>query len=365
VRYRIYAALGLDLARVAGVIATAWVGFWLGLGLIIAVLLVLHPVGLSGVLPIGADMETAVGLAILAGLAVLFLWLARGRRRFVYGGFAFDLPHIRLAGALTAVSVFDLTMMAATLYVPMPGDLTQNFAWFFLVYVGAIALGILSHATGGLGVFEATTVAGLGAGGRSDGLAALILYRLIYTVLPFVVAMAGLAAVWVVSERRAVGKSAGWAYRLVRPLVPVAAAGIALLAGVILLISGALPGDGARLGLLSDILPLSFIEASHLAGSVAGLLLVVISRGLYRKLYRAWAIAIALMVLGLVASLAKGLDWQEAVGMVVATGLLAAFRSAFYRVGGVGVSPEPRVDDQHCGSDGGAVLGGAVRLFPR
>jgi len=48
----------------------------------------------------------------------------------------------------------------------MPGDLTQNFAWFFVVYVGAIALGILSHAPDGLGVFEATIVAGLAARGR-------------------------------------------------------------------------------------------------------------------------------------------------------------------------------------------------------
>jgi len=115
VRYRIYAALGLDLSRVAGVIATAWVGFWLGPGLMIAVLPSFHSVGLSGVLPIGPDTETAAGLVIPAGLAVLFLWLARGGRRFAFGGFAFDLPHIRLAGALTAVAVFDLTMMAATL----------------------------------------------------------------------------------------------------------------------------------------------------------------------------------------------------------------------------------------------------------
>ena len=337
VRYRIYASLGLDLTLVAGVIATAWAGFWLGLGLVVGVLLALHPVGISGVLPIGRGAETAVGLALIAGIAGVFAWLARGGRRLAVWGHGFDLPGLGTLSGLTAASVIDLTLMAATLYVLMPADLTQNFAWFFVVYVAAIAIGILSHTPGGLGVFEAALIVGLGATGRSDVLAALILYRLVYTVLPFLVAVSGLALVWGVTQRHAVGRSATWTLRLVRPLVPMAAAGVAMLAGVLLLISGNLPGDGARLALLSDILPLSFIEASHLAGSVAGLLLVVIAAGLYRKLYRAWVIAMGLMVLGIIASLAKGLDWEEAVGMVLATSLLGAFRSAFYRVEGASV----------------------------
>jgi phosphatidylglycerol lysyltransferase len=88
---------------------------------------------------------------------------------------------------------------------------------------------------------------------------------------------------------------------------------------------------------LRDVIPLSFIEASHLAGSVAGLLLIVISRGLYRKLYRAWLIAMALMATGILASLLKGLDWEEATGLLISTSILGAFRSAFYRVDGVSV----------------------------
>jgi phosphatidylglycerol lysyltransferase len=66
-------------------------------------------------------------------------------------------------------------------------------------------------------------------------------------------------------------------------------------------------------------------------------LLIVISRGLYRKLYRAWAIAMALMAAGIIASLVKGLDWEEAASLVVTAALLWAFRSAFYRVEGVSV----------------------------
>ncbi|MEO9779199.1 MAG: bifunctional lysylphosphatidylglycerol flippase/synthetase MprF [Sedimentitalea sp.] len=332
VRYRIYASLGVDLARVAGIIAVSWIAFWLGLTLIMGVLLLAHPVGLSQVLPLDGTLETIVGAALLGGLVVLLIWLSRSPRSLLAEGFRVPLPGGRLAISLMVVAVFDLMGAAMTLYFLLPADLADNFVYFFVIFMGATALGILSHSPGGLGVFEATLIAGLGAAGRPDMLAALLLYRVIYSVLPFAVAVVALALTWAVTQRGAIAKSSNWAYRLVRPLVPLAASGVALLAGSILLISGNLPGESARFGVLRDIIPLPFVEVSHLAGSVAGLLLIVIARGLYRKLHRAWLIAMGLMIVGFVTSLAKGLDWEEAVGMLVSLAVLGAFRSAFYRV---------------------------------
>ncbi|NIZ12742.1 bifunctional lysylphosphatidylglycerol flippase/synthetase MprF [Phaeobacter sp. HF9A] len=332
VRYRIYTSLGVEPVRVAGIMATSWSAFWLGLSVILGVLLVAHPKGLAAVLPVDGALEVALGALILLCLSGLCIWLARGARSVTLAGVRTPLPSGQLALSLMAVAVLDLLGAAMTLYVLAPPDLTQNFVYFFVIFVSAIVLGILSHSPGGLGVFEATLIAGLGAGGRSDMLAALLLYRVIYSVLPFVVAVVALAVAWLITQRSAIARTSGLLYRLIRPLVPVAAAGVALLAGSILLISGNLPGNAERFDLLRDIIPLSFIEASHLAGSVAGLLLIVVARGLYRKLYRAWVIAMGLMVVGLTASLIKGLDWEEALGMLFTLVLLGSFRSAFYRV---------------------------------
>jgi phosphatidylglycerol lysyltransferase len=337
VRYRIYASLGVDLARVGGIIATSWIAFWLGLTLVLGALMLAHPTGLSAVLPLTGGMEVLIGLCLIGALLTLLVWLSRAPRSMQVGGFSVPLPGLKLALTLMGVAVIDLMGAAMTLYFLAPADLSQNFSFFFVIYMGAIALGILSHSPGGLGVFEATIIAGLGASGRSDMLAALLLYRLIYSVMPFLVAVIALAVTWAMTQRSAIMQTSGWAFRLLRPLVPIAASGVAMLAGSILLISGTLPSDASRLGVLRDILPLSFIEASHLAGSVAGLLLVVISRGLYRKLHRAWAIAMVLMAIGLVASIFKGLDWEEAIGMVLTLGLLGAFRPAFYRANAASV----------------------------
>ena len=337
VRYRVYSAFGLDLALVAGIIAVSWTGFLSGLALVFGALLTFHPNGLSAVLPISPTVETAIGITILIVLAAYLTWLASGKRQLKAGGFELALPNAKFGAALAGAGVLDLTGAALTLYVLMPGDMAQNLPYFFTVFFGAVGLGMLSHSPGGLGVFEATIIAGLGAAGRSDVLAALLLYRLVYTILPFIVAVAGLSLTMGIARRRTLTGGAHTAWRAFRPLVPPLAAGIALLAGIILLVSGNLPAEQSRLGVLRDILPLSFIEASHLMGSIAGLLLLVVARGLYRKLYRAWIVAMGLLALGLIASLLKGLDWKESLSMLATLAVLGLFRPAFYRAEGASV----------------------------
>ncbi|MCB2111044.1 MAG: bifunctional lysylphosphatidylglycerol flippase/synthetase MprF [Defluviimonas sp.] len=334
VRYRVYSGFGLDMATIAGVIAVSWSGFLSGLALIFGGLMAFHPAGLSAVLPIPPAIETLAGAGLLAALAGYLAWLATGQRRLVAGGFALPLAGAGLGAALAGAGVIDLAGAAMTLYVLMPADLLSSLPWFLTIFFAAVALGILSHAPGGLGVFEATIIAGMGASGRSDVLAALLLFRLIYTLLPFALAAGGLAAAMGLADRSRLTEGARLAWRTFVPLVPPVAAGTALLAGVILLVSGNLPAEHSRLGLLREFLPLSFIEASHLAGSIAGLLLIVVARGLYRKLHRAWIAAMVLLSVGLVASLAKGLDWKESLSMLATLAVLGLFRPAFYRAEG-------------------------------
>ncbi|WP_170332926.1 bifunctional lysylphosphatidylglycerol flippase/synthetase MprF [Ruegeria arenilitoris] len=337
IRYRIYASLGLDLGRVAGVIATSWVAFWMGLVLILGILLTTHPDGISKVMPISEITETSIGVAMLIGLISLFIWLSSGGRRLAFAGVGFNLPGGRLAGLLTVAAVGDLFGASMSLYVLMPDDLGVGYPYFFTIYIAAIAVGILSHAPGGLGVFEATLIAGLGASGRSDVIAALLLYRVVYTFLPFGIASVSIAVASALTQRHRIGGAATWVYRVIRPIVPMVAAGIAAVAGVILLVSGALPASSQSLGALREFLPLSFVEASHLVGSAVGVLLILVSRGLFRKLYRAWIVAMILMLAGFFASLAKGLDTHEALSMLGTIALLALFKGAFYRVSGASI----------------------------
>lgn len=328
VRYRVYGTVGIELGLVLGIIATSWSAFWMAALLILGLLMMLHPSGLAAVLPISPSVELVAGIGLLTALLGFLVWLSRRPRAVTLGGHSYPLPDLRLALSLIAVALVDIGGAALTLYVLLPADAAPNLAVFFAVYVGAITLGILSHTPGGIGVFEAAMIAGLGAAGRSDVLAALLLYRLVYTVLPFASAALGLAVLWAVGKRDTFGR----ARDVLAPVVPILAAGIALVSGAILLISGNLPSDPTRVSLLRGVFPLAFVEVSHLLASVAGILLLIVARGLHRRLARAWTVAMGLLGVGLVASLTKGLDWKEALSLALALGILGLFRSAFYRV---------------------------------
>ena len=92
-----------------------------------------------------------------------------------------------------ALGVIDVCSAAGTLYVLLPKGHGLGFLAFTALYSFAAMLGIASHAPGGLGVFEATMINGVG-GSSEQLLASLLLFRGIYYVVPFILAMALLGA---------------------------------------------------------------------------------------------------------------------------------------------------------------------------
>lgn len=114
-------------------------------------------------------------------------------------------------------------------------------------------------------------------------------------------------------------------------VVPRLLAVTTFLAGAILLFSGATPPVGHRLSWIDDILPLPVVELAHFAGSVAGVLLLLLARGIQRRLDAAYVAAIALLAGGIVFSLLKAVDYEEAIILAVMLGLLLPNRRFFYR----------------------------------
>ena len=83
--------------------------------------------------------------------------------------------------------------------------------------------------------------------------------------------------------------------------------------------------------MLQVILPLPFLEISHFIGSLAGMGLILLGRGLQLRLDAAWVLTVALLAVGIFASLFKGLDYEEAMILsAIGAGLLPS-RRYFYR----------------------------------
>lgn len=130
----------------------------------------------------------------------------------------------------------------------------------------------------------------------------------------------------------ATGRGVLFGWRLAAlELAPPVAAVLAFVAGCALLASAAQPAIPDRLEALLEAWPLAAVELSHFLASIAGVLLLLVAGGLWRRLDGAYYLALALLVLGAGFSLLKALDWEEAVLLSACALFLAAARPAFFR----------------------------------
>ena len=333
VRYRLYGRLGLGAADVARMTLFASLSLGLCLPVMVAFAALYQPADAARALHISEPVLriVAIGILLLASAAVGMAARFRseappapGCWRVELGRLSVRVPGGRLTLAQLLISVLDVGVAASVLYLLLPD--APPFVSFALIYMLALAAGVLSHVPGGVGVFEAVLLAAFA--GRLDPaalIAAMLLYRLLYVLLPLCVAgvlllIAEARRLWLA---RQVARVAGG---LAVPLLAL----LVFVAGSLLLFSGATPAVDERLATLG-FLPLPVITASHLSASLIGTLCLLLAQGLYRRLSAAWALTLALLCLGALASLLKGIDWPEALVLLAIAALLATFRREFYR----------------------------------
>jgi phosphatidylglycerol lysyltransferase len=122
-----------------------------------------------------------------------------------------------------------------------------------------------------------------------------------------------------------------FAARWTSSLLPQALSATTFIAGIVLLVSGATPSVHGRISALDRLLPLGVIELSHFSGSVAGAGLLMLAWAMARRLDAAYGLTVSLLLVGIVASLLKGLDYEEALVLSVVLAVVLPSRSAFYR----------------------------------
>jgi phosphatidylglycerol lysyltransferase len=331
VRYRAYTALGLSAKQIATIIAFGTLTFFLGASVLLGVSL-LSNAGMSGsVLHVHAWLALVAGGLLLVAVAA-YLWLVCTRHApLKFRKIVIPVPKPRVAFAQIGISCVDMLCATSVLYVLLPREAAIGFFAFAGVYLLALAAGAVSNVPGGIGVFEFVLLLLMPSVPEDRLIGALIAYRAIYYFAPFAVALVLLGAheVWI--HRAPVVRLGRVARAFLTAVTPQAIAIAAFLAGAVLLFSGATPGLGDRLTLLRNFVPLSVLELSHLLGSVVGVGLLIIAHGLYRRLHTAWWITIWLLCAGILLSLLKGFDYEEASVLAVVVILLASARSRFRR----------------------------------
>lgn len=329
VRYRVYAVLGLglgDIARISGFVALAYgVGATLiGLGA-----LVIWPDSLGGLLPLPPALVRALAIIgfVLGNLLIWGAGFRGGRLRL--GRWSIDAPAPGLMATQLGITLIEMLMGALVLHLLLI-DADLPFMPFLALYLAATLAGILSHVPGGVGVFETVILAVLSTSvPKVEVAAALLLYRLIYYILPFALALALMA----VLEARnwLTGRVTAWVRALTMGLVPVAMGVMVMASGAVMILAPIVPPTWNLADDAQTALPLPFATTGALLSTILGVVLILIAQGLLRRLSGAWWLTMAALVAGTVATLFDGFDTRRAMLLAVAALLLLPCRGAFYR----------------------------------
>ncbi|MDQ0392461.1 bifunctional lysylphosphatidylglycerol flippase/synthetase MprF [Labrys monachus] len=333
VRYRVYGGAGLSAPQIAALTLVCTLTFWLGMGAVLALGLVLVPGSVAGVDHLPLTLNMSIGVAIIVVIVAYVAYVASGRRVVALEGWSLPLPDGRVTAIQIVLGVLDVCAGAGALYVLLPDQAASvPFFTFMVIYVLAAFLGVLSHAPGGIGVFEATMLVALPGIPETALLGRILLFRVIYYFVPFALALAILGIYELARRRHVVDRLVDQASGVMKPLAPILVSGAAFLAGTALLVTGAVPAGEARRSLVETLIPLPVVEIAHVAATLAGVALLFLSRGLIRRVETAWHAAGVVLSVAILASLLRSADWRFALVLCGALLVLALSRPAFPRV---------------------------------
>jgi phosphatidylglycerol lysyltransferase len=331
-RYRLYSAWRLSAIEIATLVAFAAVMFWLGSLTIAGAALVTAPGAMAAGLHLPATVALPLGIVFLVLVAGYLIATIVRQRPFLIRGWEFSLPSPAIGLQQVIVAVIDWTVTATILYVLLPPSVRVSYGHFVGLFVIAQVVGVSSHVPGGLGVFETIMLLALGRGGSGAAVfGSLLVFRVVYYLLPLVLATGLLAAYEVLQRRERLGRLGALFGRWAPEIAPRFLAVTTFVGGTILLLSGATPVVHSRIDVVQDLIPLPVMELSHFLGSLVGLGLVLLASGLQRRLDAAYHLAVVLLASGAVLSLLKGLKYEEALALSMILAALIPCRRYFYR----------------------------------
>jgi uncharacterized membrane protein YbhN (UPF0104 family) len=196
IRFRIYSDYGLSAIDVAKICFLSGLTFWLGNTFVLGIGMAWHPWAASAMDHLPAAINRLIALGGIAAIVAYLVWLTVGdnRRELGQNGWKVVLPSARLTLVQILIGVVDLGFCAMAMYLLMPGQPDIDFISLAVVFILATLLGFASHAPGSIGVFDAAMLVALPQFGREQLLAALVVFRILYFVIPFATAISIMGA---------------------------------------------------------------------------------------------------------------------------------------------------------------------------
>ena len=330
-RYRLYSTFGLSTVEIVKVIAICTLTFVLGWCTLAGVVFVADPVPLPDMIKLPLATVYPIGVALLVCVVLYLAASALWHRPIVVRGWELSLPPPGFTLMQMLIATADLMAAAGVLYVLLPAGMSTSYPRFLGIFLMAQGLGIMSHVPGGLGVVEAVLLVSLGPEDRAALMGSMIVYRITYYLLPLGLATLLLAAHEGFERRETMTRFAHLFGRWAPAIVPRVLAFTTFAGGAMLLVYGALPRTVSRWHWLSNAVPLPIVEVSHFLGSIAGVGLLLLARGLLERLDAAYHLTVGLLAGGIVISLLRAFNLEEALILTVMLAALLPCKSYFDR----------------------------------
>ncbi len=95
-----------------------------------------------------------------------------------------QLPSFPTTLAQLGVAAADILLASSVLFILLPNDIQTSFPQFLGIFLLATIAVVLTHVPGGIGVFELVILSMLADASNKEVVAALLVFRLIYYIVP-------------------------------------------------------------------------------------------------------------------------------------------------------------------------------------
>ena len=332
VRYRLYSAWGLSAEDITKVVAFCSLTLWLGFLTLGGIIFLVEPMIAPERLHLPFSSVRFLGFIFLLLVGGYLLWSLLRKRPLRIFEWEVVLPPFRIFIIQIAVASLDWILAGSVLYALIPAAANVSFMKFVGIYLLAQTAGLLSQIPGGLGVFETVIIMLLSQNLPAPVLlGSLLVYRIIYYLIPLMIAAVMLGAHEMLGKKEGVKRAVTVFGSWIKVIAPHILSITTFISGIILIFSGATPTAGRRLLWLKDFLPLPVMEISHFLGSIAGMGLLLLARGIQQRLDAAYVLTVLLLATGIGFSIFKGFDYEEAIVLSMMLGVLLPCRRYFYR----------------------------------
>lgn len=189
IRYRIYSYSGLGAFDVANICFLTGLTFWLGNLTALGFSMLFAPDAIAMVDFLPSQFNRWLAVALLLGVIGFLAWCWFSPRSIGTKRWPVRLPSGPMVLLQIAIGILDLGAAALAMYVLIPAGLNIGVFPIAAVFIAATLLGFASHTPAGIGIFDATILFGLGSANKEPLVAALLMFRVLYHLLPFVIAL--------------------------------------------------------------------------------------------------------------------------------------------------------------------------------